>query len=400
MYSRYIHFNKYYKKICKHFLRLFLMSTNSLATTEIQEKIKFWNTQKKGANIFNRKVTLEDVKAAKQYGIQFLRIAPDKFVSAHRDFLMGNADNYRGLIKEDLKVLKKIIAMCYKEKLPVVLTMLSLPGSRWKQNNQDRDDLRIWKKTTYQLQAAQFWRDLAQELKNEPGIVGYNILNEPHPERIFRPKTVHINTVRQAEVQKILYNVYKRIIESIRTTDAYTPIMLDSSAYADAQTFRLLQPHKDKKLVYCLHIYEPYKYTNRQINKGRFKYPGRIEGKKWDKKALKNYFSEVIFFQKFYKIPSARILVGEFGAHRTCFGLEHYFQDLISIFIQEGWHFAFYAFREDTWDGMDYELGTQRLPWRYWKALEQGKTVKLKRVSTHPAFLIIKKALDASKSSH
>jgi hypothetical protein len=47
-------------------------------------------------------------------------------------------------------------------------------------------------------------------------------------------------------------------------------------------------------------------------------------------------------------------------------GLEQYFKDLIRIFNKEDWHFSFYAFREDTWDGMDYELGAKKLPWSYW----------------------------------
>ncbi|WP_264377597.1 hypothetical protein [Wolbachia endosymbiont (group B) of Philonthus cognatus] len=54
--------------------------------------------------------------------------------------------------------------------------MLSLPGSRWKQNNNDKDDLRLWSDQAFQKQAAKFWQDLAKELKDHPAIVGYNIL--------------------------------------------------------------------------------------------------------------------------------------------------------------------------------------------------------------------------------
>ena len=38
-------------------------------------------------------------------------------------------------------------------------------------------------------------------------------------------------------------------------------------------------------------------------------------------------------------------------------------KDLISIFNQKGWHKSFYAFREDTWTGMNYELGTEKIKW-------------------------------------
>ena len=190
----------------------FFVSISNIWAQDNTAKIKFWNTVKKGANIFNRNITLRDIKEAKNMGLQFFRLAPDKFVSAHRDFLMRNANHYRGLVQEDLKKLKVIVDMCYKEGILVVITMLSLPGSRWKQNNQDKDDLRIWTQHKYQIQAGKFWQDLAKEFKDHPGIVGYNILNEPHPERLFKSKKIPLHTVRQEKVQHMMYNLYQGII--------------------------------------------------------------------------------------------------------------------------------------------------------------------------------------------
>ncbi|GAB4164118.1 MAG: cellulase family glycosylhydrolase [Rickettsiaceae bacterium] len=374
-------------------LVIFTLMNSSIVLASPVQKITFWNVQQKGANIFNRSVTSDDIKAAKKYGIKFIRLAPDKFASLHRDFLIGNADDYRGLIKEDLAKLKQTLDICHQEGIPVVITMLSLPGSRWKQNNQDKDDLRIWKKEKYQAQAALFWQDLAAELKDHPAIVGYNLLNEPHPERIFAPQEVHINTVNQEEVQKTLYDLYSRIIKHIRLIDKDTPIILDSSAYANPQTFQSLIPHEDKNILYSFHMYEPYEYTNYKTSKGKLEYPGRINGKQWDQKALEEYMAAVVRFQKTHKITNNRILVGEFGGHRMSAGLEKYFEDLIVIFNKEGWHFAFYAFREDTWDGMDYELGSEKLSWTYWQAVESGRKPDLKRKATYPAFSIIQKDL-------
>ncbi|MNO02626.1 hypothetical protein D3C81_2230870 [compost metagenome] len=45
-------------------------------------------------------------------------------------------------------------------------------------------------------------------------------------------------------------------------------------------------------------------------------------------------------------------------------------------------HWAFYSFREDSWDGMDYELGSAKVPWAYWQAIEQGRPDPLKRQAT------------------
>ena len=40
-------------------------------------------------------------------------------------------------------------------------------------------------------------------------------------------------------------------------------------------------------------------------------------------------------------------------------GAADYLSDLIKIFNQHDWHWAFFTFRQDFWDGMDYEIGTK-----------------------------------------
>ena len=118
-----------------------------------------------------------------------------------------------------------------------------------------------------------------------------------------------------------------------------------------------------------------------------------IEDIVWNKKSLEKYMMSVYEFQKKYQITHNKILVGEFGCFRKQKGIEKYFEDLIQIFDKYKWHFAFYAFREDSWDGMDYELGNKDLPWSYWQALEKREPYILERKSTYPTFEVIKKNL-------
>ncbi len=219
----------------------FTKSQVPLNISPISHKISFWENAQKGANIFNTVITREDIKAAKAYGIAFIRLAPDKFKTKARDFLIGNADAYTQLIKEDLGELLKVLDICAEEKMPVVLTMLSLPGSRWKQNNKDKDDLRIWLNSEFQKQTIQFWQDLAQQLKDHPAIVGYNILNEPHLEKI-RGSSSKTDQFNSQWVQETLFQFYHNVITTIRLVDKETPVILDSSLHADPQTFKILKP--------------------------------------------------------------------------------------------------------------------------------------------------------------
>jgi hypothetical protein len=96
---------------------------------------------------------------------------------------MGNADGYRTLQAADLATLKASIRRAHAAGLKVVIAPLSLPGMRWSQNNHNQFDDRIWQDKKYWQEAALFWRDLALALKDEPGIVAWNLINEPAPEK-------------------------------------------------------------------------------------------------------------------------------------------------------------------------------------------------------------------------
>lgn len=146
-------------------------------------KLDFWNQQRRGANCFNKAITTNYFQAARAADIEFLRLAPDKWKSQQRDFLIGNADQFETLAAEDLKQLKLTLDNAHAVGVKVVLTMISLPGARWRQLNGGKNDDRLWRDPAFMARAEKFWTLLAAELKDHPAIVGYNPLNEPHPER-------------------------------------------------------------------------------------------------------------------------------------------------------------------------------------------------------------------------
>lgn len=99
-------------------------------------------------------------------------------------------------------------------------------------------------------------------------------------------------------------------------------------------------------------------------------------GRFWNKKTLVKYLQPVIEWQKKNRVPASRIIAGEFGCNRLVSGCEQYLSDLVDIFDEHGWHWSFYSFREDTWPGMDYELGTRQLTEVEWDLLENGGTLE------------------------
>ncbi len=357
----------------------FLLLTLALPTFSAfaaPSKIAFWNQTRRGANFFNEEETPERFREARKIGIEVVRLVFNKWKSLrpgakYGDFLIGPKDSeFTGLVAEDLAYLKKVLGYAHAAGIKVVITNLSLPGLRWVQHNKNQNDFRLWGDFRFHAETESFWKELALALKDEPAVVGYNLLNEPHPEKVkpgFQDWYLGnyerwYESVRNTPRDLNLF--HERLAAAVRQVDPETPIVLDSGFYATPFAFKVLRPLADEKTIYSVHMYEPYSFTNYH-NEGKFSYPGQGPiGESeppaeftWNRSQLEKLLEPVVAWQKKFGVPASRIFVSEFGTFRANRGAADYLEDLLSIFEARGWHWAFYSYREDTWAGMDYELG-------------------------------------------
>ncbi len=370
-------------------------------------RILFWNQQQKGANYFNAVPTREWFESAAAANIRFVRLTYEKWKGAERDFLLGNADDYGGIVDADFQKLTSVLDIADSLKIKVVVTPVSMPGARWVQSNNGVRDGRLWQEEKFQRQAASFWCELAKRLKNHPAVVGYNIQNEPNPEVFFGRPSFWRNelpewyrTVKGTCADLNLY--YSKVVAAIREADKETPVILEPGMYATTWAIEYLEKMDDPNIIYSFHIYEPYHYTTQRINNNRYRYPGtiRIEdtGKDFDmnKNSMKEFLNPVVNWAAKNNVPANRIWVGEFGCSRKVAGVEKYLADLIEIFNGYQWHWSFYSYREDVWDNMDYELGTGNLPEKYWeyansKTLNKHYPEIYKQGSYNPVWQVFEK---------
>lgn len=96
-------------RILSAWLVFYIIVFYCVLKVEATPKIEFWNQRRKGANYFNQLPTREWFEAGRELGLQFVRLAPDKWESADRDFLIGNADKYEAINEKDLNRLKKVL---------------------------------------------------------------------------------------------------------------------------------------------------------------------------------------------------------------------------------------------------------------------------------------------------
>ncbi len=358
-------------------------------SSDTKNRIAYWNIQRKGTNYFNQTPSKEWFDAASMENIKFVRLVFEKWDGEQRDFILGNADDYQGIVESDFQQLINYLDYADELNIKVVITPISLPGDRWTQSNNDQKDGRIWKELKYREEAIQYWKDLAFRLKDHPAVVGYNLVNEPHPEIYFNKhsfwkRDLHewFQTVEGGPADLNLFN--KQMVQGIRTIDTEMPIIIESGLYATPWAFDYLMPIiEDDKIIYSFHMYEPYSFVTKRLNDGRYSYPGEMPIEELDKAfdlnkvGLSNFFKPMFEWTAKYKIPNNRIWVSEFGCDRSIEGAKSYLSDLITIFNENNWHWSFYAFREDDgFQAMDYELGKHKVHYTYWE-YQEAKTMHL-----------------------
>ncbi|MEM8872618.1 MAG: cellulase family glycosylhydrolase [Planctomycetota bacterium] len=350
----------------------------------------FWDEPRHGANSFNGAPpdrTYFD--AASDAGIEWIRLTWSKWPSAADDatlgsFLQGSADDYDGLIDADLAVLRRVLDDAEAAGVKIVLVPLSLPGALWRQHNDYESDARLWTDLAYHDQAARFWADLALAVRDHPALVGYNIVNEPHPARSVEGDSVDVVafTEKQRGQAGDVNELYRRVAKAIRAVDAKTPIMLDGPNYAAVGSIAALQPLPDElgPTLYAVHFYEPWAFNHWPTHEGAWSYPGIMDlpwgegAQRVDATYIDGKFESVDAWMAQHAVPAARMVLAEYGIQRRNTGAAEYLRDVRRAATGRDLHTAFYAFREDVWPMMDYEFGmqfppTQRHDNELWRAV-------------------------------
>ena len=383
-----------------------------IAPGQRPDPIAFWQSPQPGGNSFNIVPPDEAYfKALRATGATWVRLAFAKWSGTGRDFLIGNADHYTGIPAADLAVLIRSLDAAQAAGLKVVIVPLSLPGERWRQQNNDTPDTRLWNDKRYRQQAAAFWRDLALALKDHPAVVAYNILNEPAVEQKLGLDPVADASTRSAWYAKYrgtahdLPAFYDSMTAAIREVDPSTPIMVDSGWYGDPNGFSYW-PAKlsDSRTLYSVHMYQPWEATSATNLKRNppYRYPGVKDwyGPQqvvWDKPQLATDIQSPFDWAAAHGIPANHVIAGEFGCMRRWADCGTYLRDVLDILDAHHASWAFYSFREDAWEGMDYELSPTLSPDSFYESDNAVKN-QMRAKSAHPLLDIIEAHMPSSSA--
>ena len=206
----------------------------------------------------------------------------------------------------------------------------------------------LWASAPLQSSLIALWRDLARRLAGRGEVAAFDLVNEPHPPGL----TFSLKQQRWDALAT-------RLVQAVRAEDPQRVIVLEPSPGARPMAFATATRLPFDRLVYSVHMYEPFEFTHQRVGDPRFTgvvdYPGPVPGQgSWDRDRLQ---AELAPVKRFADRHGVEIYVGEFGAPRWAPGASRlrYLGDLLSIFAAWQWSWSYHAWRE--WHGWDAEMG-------------------------------------------
>ena len=251
---------------------------------------------------------------------------------------------YEQWLDEHLDDLARALDAAQARGMKVAVNLMDTPGGREPDGSQE---MFLHKEDQDEFVAD--WEKIARRFKGNPAILGYDLVNEPvqnHPS----PPGVEDWLGLQIKTAK-----------AIRAIDPDVAIILEVDQWDSVESYTWMKPIDLPNVIYQAHMYWPATFTHQGVftNQGVAKdmnmagavnYPGIINGQMTDKEALRKYLQPLRDFQLAYHVP---VFIGEFSAIRWAPGASHYIDDCISIFEENGWDWAYHAFRE--WPGWSVE---------------------------------------------
>ena len=185
------------------------------------------------------------------------------------------------------------------------------------------------------------WREIARRFKDNNDIIyGYDLVNEP---------------LDRGGKQFTVYGLQETCAKAVREIDPVTPIVFEPNNNGQETGYEFMSPLRMDNVIYSVHVYHPTAYTHQGLFTDKAKYhpePWPNAEKGWDREYLRRKLQPIRDFQL---RTGARILVGEFSSVAYAPGANNYLEDVLSLFREYGWDWAYHAFRESSCWSMEHE---------------------------------------------
>lgn len=208
--------------------RLIQAAVNELVGED--EARQFWRAYR------DNYITQADIRFIKQSGFNSVRVP-----FSYRLFVSDASSP--ALEGPGYELLDRVIDWCRREGLYVILDMHAAPGGQTGDNIDDSFGYPfLFESPESQQLTINLWRKIAARYRDQPTVIGYDLLNEP---------IAHFFDI--ALLNPKLEPLYRRIVSGIREVDRNHIIFLGGAQWDT--NFKVFGAPFDPKLVYTFHKY-------------------------------------------------------------------------------------------------------------------------------------------------
>ncbi len=253
----------------------------------------------------------------------------------------GDLEAYNRWIDSQLERLDSLLPVCKEVGIHVLVDLHSPPGGR-----NEAKECNLFKEARFQDCFVDVWKKLAAHYRGNEQIWGYDLVNEP---------------VEGIVGEGLLdwHALATRTAQEVRAIDPDHAIVIEPAPWGSPSALEFFEPIDVERVVYSVHMYQPHQFTHQGVYDAPVgvAYPGKIDGRPWNKDAIRQALKPALDFQRDYGV---HIYIGEFSAIRWAPGTSahDYLRDVIEVMEENNWDWAYHAFRE--WDGWSVEHGPDR----------------------------------------
>lgn len=191
----------------------------------------FWDTY------LNNYITQDDIKFLKRIGCNHIRLP--------FHYKLFTDDLYMGKRNSGFKYFDRVIEWCREENLYVLFDMHCAPGGQTGDNIDDSYGYPyLFQSQSSQDLLSEIWVKIAGKYKNDPIVIGYDIVNEP---------IAHYFVEEIEDFNHKLFVLYQRVIKDVRQVDPDHTIFLNGSVWSG--NFDVFEDLIDDNIVYEFHKY-------------------------------------------------------------------------------------------------------------------------------------------------
>lgn len=279
-------------------------------------------------------IDFKDIDKLASYGVNLIRLRLSFRVMMKRE----NID-YEAAYKKTIEWAKRIIKVCDKYNIDVLISHSDFPIDHSKNLNQSSPD--FWGNSQELKIALNTISSIVEAFKDEESVKAFQFLAEP----------LIVKNGKSITPENWL-SFFEQIIQATRKKSNKYILFSPGPGGKTAGYQNLKKPFADTTIIYNFHYYEPHAYTHQHIkeNNTSYRYPGMINYRQWNKNKIEERIKMFTDWKLKHNITYG--FVGEFSVVRWAENKETYLKDVLDLFEKYNLGYAYFSY--NGWLGWNY----------------------------------------------